>query len=308
MLKLFYHSNIHSQIDPTKSAVKQKICKVHMDFKEPVKSTQLIERVESFIVSSDPANGAKNLSADGSTFTVQLNNPIAIPQAATNCTLEVIQASIWYTTPNISAALGNNQFVVVYNDLYGPVVTTITIPDGLYSRSALNNLLQLEFVNEGLPADVIELAENSSTQQTVLIFNYVDYQVDFTGPNTCREILGFDSRLVPLAPTTIVGQSEPSDNIAVFNTLNSYLISSNLIGNGIPVNDSGRNIITRVPISAKPGSQINYSPYNPIRTSARNLIGKSMNQFDVWLTDQRGQKLDTFNEYYSAVLILRYWI
>lgn len=280
-----------------------------MDFKntsdDSVKpSNQLIERVDSFIVSSDPSNGSQNLSSDGSTFSVQLNNAISIPQEAKNCTLEVQQASIWYTTPNISAALGNNLFVVSS----GEVGATITIPDGLYSRSALNAYLQLAFVNEGLPDGLITLSENSSTGQTVLIFNVLNTQVDFTVANTCRDVLGFNSRLVPAVSSTIVGQSEASDNIAVFNSLNSWLISSSLINQGIPVNETGRNIIARVPITSSAGSQVNYQPYNPTRTSARNLIAQSTNRFDVWLTDQRGVKIDTFGEYYSVLIVLRYWI
>jgi len=268
-------------------------------------TNQLIEYSDSFIVSSDPANGALNLSADGSTFSVQLNNPIAIPHDAKNCTLEVVQASIWYTSPNISAALGNNEFTI-YQNIYDP--TTIIIPDGLYSRAALNAYLQLAFVNEGLPADLITLSENASTQQTVLVFNYVGWTVDMTGANTCREILGFNSRLVPLVPTTIVGQSEASDNIAAFNTLNSYLISTNLINNGISVNADGRNIICQVPIKASPGSQLNFQPINTVRTSARNLIGNATNRFDVWLTDQRGIKINTFGEYYDVLIVLRWWM
>jgi hypothetical protein len=270
------------------------------------KTNQLIERSFSFIVSSDPSNGAQNLSADGSTFNVQLNDPITIKQSATNCTLEVAQASIWYTTPNISAALGNNKFFFKATADPPPLVE-ITIPDGLYSRSALNSFLSLQFANNGYPADLITLAEDASTQKTVLIFNYAGYEVDFTEANTCRTILGFNSRLVPAVPPSTAGQSEPSDNTAQFNTLNSYLLSTNLINNGIPVNAEGRNIVTRVPISSTPGSQINYQPFNPIKTSAKNLIGKSTNAFTVWLTDQNGNRLDTFGEYYSAVFILRWW-
>ena len=90
----------------------------------------LLNCEESYFFSSDERNGAQNKSQDGSTFSVQLNNPISIPKESIYCTLEVSSATIWNNTPNISSAIGNNKLYLhteVDADL-GPDFV-ITIPD-----------------------------------------------------------------------------------------------------------------------------------------------------------------------------------
>jgi hypothetical protein len=69
----------------------------------------LLHCEESFFFSSDKANGAQNVSSDGSLFNVELYNPISIPKEAIYCTLEITAATIWNVSPNISAAIGNNK-------------------------------------------------------------------------------------------------------------------------------------------------------------------------------------------------------
>ena len=104
--------------------------------------------------SSDPTTGAQNVSADVSTFTVQLNRPLTIPANAVDCTVAVVQASVWNTSPNIAAAFGNNVFSFVVAE----TPYTIVIPDGLYSLSGLNAYLSSQFVNLGLAANAIVLS------------------------------------------------------------------------------------------------------------------------------------------------------
>jgi hypothetical protein len=64
------------------------------------------------IISSDPDNGALNVSADGSTFNVILYSPITFPINTQYITCEVQGANIWNTSPNISIALGNDLFQI----------------------------------------------------------------------------------------------------------------------------------------------------------------------------------------------------
>jgi len=264
--------------------------------------TNYVPREMSFLFSSDPANGALNVSQLGSRFTVQLDNPIALGNNAKAPTIEVQQASIWYTTPNISANKGNDQF----HFTVGVTSYSFTIPAGLYSVSALNQLISREMVSLGLNADQIVLSADNATQKIVLTYNYADTQVDFTPVNTPREILGFNSRLSPATPST-VGQSDTGDVVAEFNVLNSYLIHSNLTSRGIPINNFGASAIARVPINAEVGRQVNYAPFNPTKSDARELIGKSVNSFDVWLTSQDNEPIDTFGEVFSVLVVIRYW-
>lgn len=258
---------------------------------------------QSYIFSSDPANGALNVTENGSSFVVQLDSPISVPPEAVNCTLECQQASIWFTSPNISATEGNN----IFRFIQSGVPKKFVIPDGLYTINELNQLISREMVRLGFKSDQIVLSGDNSTQRSVLTFNYAGTQADFRGLNTPRTVLGFDARLSPPATST-VGISDPGDDVASFNKLNSWLVHTTLTSRGIPVNDTGANIVARVPIDVKPGKQVNYAPVNPTHCDARELVGRDMSTFLVWLTDQNDRPIDTFGEYWQVLLVIRYMI
>ena len=261
----------------------------------------LIPKSTSFFFSSDPLVGAQNVSVDGSEFTVVLDAPIALPQGAMSATLSVSQASVWNTSYNISAAFGNNEITIVE----GEVPFTLIIPDGLYSLSGLNAYLATQFVNMLLPANLIVISGDDATQRTILTFLNTGDKVDFTQLNSVRGILGFDPALVV---STGPGFNVFSDEPANFNRVNSYLIRSNLVSQGIPVNNIGQGIISQIPISVPPGSQINYQPRNPIPVDASELVGMGKNAFTFSLVDQNLRPTPTAGETWDFVLVLNYFI
>ena len=275
----------------------------------------LLEKELSYIFSSDPANGAKNVSADGSSFSVQLNEPIMIPAEAISATLEVQSANIWWVVPNISEALGNNklylhsEYVPTDRVLPGEYPDyTFTIPDGLYDLDTLSEAISRQYASMGLPANLITLTADDSTQKVVLTLNYIDPTwLDFTQANTFREILGFDARLAPTSPQ-ITGYHELGDNIARFNTISSFLINSDIISNGIPVNSTSAGTIADVLIDVLPGSLINYTPVVTVKSNANELIGKAKNFFSFRLTDQTRNIVNTNGEYYNFTVIIKYYI
>lgn len=265
----------------------------------------LLKKSLTFFVSSDPDTGAANVSADGSEFALALNHPIMIPANALSCNLRVIQAAIWNTSPNLSADFGNNVFNFTTNHSGLPVVYNIVLPDGLYSLSGLGAYLSTQFVNNGLPSNLITLSGDDATQQTVLTFLVAGDFVDFSVPNSCREILGFNSRLAPLTPQ-IAGYSEFSDNSAAFNRNNSYLIRTNLVSDGIPINTTNNGIISNVPIDVSPGSQIVYSPRNPLVVDASELIGAIRQRMNFALLNQSLEPTPTAGEIYSLTIEINY--
>jgi hypothetical protein len=86
------------------------------------------------------------------------------------------------------------------------------------------------------------------------------------------------------------------------------LIRSNLVSQGIPVNSIGQGIIAQVPITVPPGSQINYSPFNPIPVDASELIGIGKNTFSFSLCDQNLRATPTAGETWNFVVVLNYFI
>ena len=261
----------------------------------------LIPKSTSFFFSSDPLNKAQNVSQDGSEFSVMLDTPISLPQGAVSATLCVNQASIWNTSYNISASFGNNKITIVEAGI--PI--TLTIPDGLYSLGGLNAYLSTQFTNQGQPSNLITISGDDATQKTIITFFKAGDQVDFTQPNSVRVILGFNARVVV---SLSAGFNEYSDEPANFNRVNSYLIRSNLVSQGIPVNSIGQGIIAQVPITVPPGSQINYSPFNPIPVDASELIGIGKNTFSFNLYDQNLRATPTASETWNFVLVLNYFI
>ena len=264
-------------------------------------TTLLSKKQFSRIFSSANANNPINKSEDGTIFSIQLDQPIMFPNDSFDCTAEVVGASVWNTVPNVSVNLANNRLYVFYSG----TLYTVVLPDGLYSVSSLNAQVMKSLVNQGLPGDVVSIIGNQSTQRIVLSFNYVGSYVDFTGSNSCKNLLGFDSRLVPVAPTTIVSQSEDGDSTAQFNNIESFLIKSDLVSGNIPTNKDSEQTIALIPINAKTGDQILYNPYNASRVDASNLKGLGRTYATFRLTDEKGSPAIT-NEDFSIQMVFRY--
>ena len=265
----------------------------------------VIPKQLSMFFSSDPADGAQNVSADGTKFSIALNNAINVPKGSVSCEVGIQSASIWNTSPNLSPDFNNNKFVFTTSNAAQPGTTTITFPEGLYSLTNFNTFLSSQFINLGLPNNLITLVADTSTQKTVLTFLEAGDQVDFTGAGTCREVLGFSSRLSPLT-AQVAGFSDFSDNEAAFNRNNVYVIRGDVVNSGIPYNNRAANILSSVPITVRPGSQINYSPTNVLWSQANELIGNPRSNLSFELSNQALKPTPTAGDYWSFVLTIRY--
>lgn len=261
----------------------------------------IIERSQSYIFSSSTTNDAVAIGALGNKFQIQLLDPISIPRDAIYATAEITQAQIWNTSPNVAVLFTNNHFYI--NDGVSGLLD-ITIPDGLYGLTELEATLQREFVNLGLAQDLISLSGNSATNTVVITFNYIGTTVDFTPVNSVREVLGFAS--VTLL-STFIGESITGANVAEFNRVNSYLIKSNLLGSGIPLNKIGSGILSNIQIDVPPGSQITAQPQHPIKSVADELIGMSKQNLIFTLLDQLQRDVSTAGETWSFTLVLKYY-
>ena len=261
----------------------------------------LIPKTLCYNFSSDPALGATQISEDGSSFVITLDQSIEIPQSAMNCTIDVIGANIWYVQPNISEVLGNNKFSYIYN----AVTYNITIPDGLYSLDNLNSYLSIQYVNEGFASNLIVLTGNDSTQQTVATFTDTNLQIDFNIADSVAPVLGFNYTLVPLV-IQAAGYSEFSPNIAAFNTINSFYIQCSIVSGGLPINNKSSSIIAAIPITASPGNLIVYTPNIPVEINAQEIIGKQTSTLNIRLLDDSLRPAPTNGEYFSFIMHIHY--
>jgi len=256
------------------------------------------------LLSSDTTSGAYNLNTGNSRWDVDFAQDVQIPQGAKNITVSVSNATIWYTSANISASLGNNKF---YLDVDTDAVYTVTLADGLYDLSALAHAINVSLVNQGLASDIITFTADTSTQRVVINLSVAGLRIDFTGANACNTELGFSAAVNPAAYTTAVA-SIYGDTEAALNSVDYFLIHSSLVTGGIPINGKSTSVVARVLIDTSPGSQILYEPQVPVHVTAQHLAGSSVHRLHTWITTQDGVTLPVFgaNDQASVLLNIQY--
>jgi hypothetical protein len=274
----------------------------------------LIERQFSAFFNSAVSAGSSKTSSLGNRFSVQLNTPLTIPRDSLYASLEVVSAKVWNVSPNISSDIGNNHLFFSY----GGTEYDVEFPDGLYGISEMNMYLSIFFGQDSmLPKDLFDLEENSATQKASIRFNYVGVIIDFSKPDSCIDITGlytthekktdtFSSSVV--ISGDVVGESIIAPNEARFNRVVNYYIVSNLLSDGIPINNKSSGVVCEVPIDVRVGSLINFVPRNPLRVDCSDLIGQSKQLVSFGLVDQIGREVSTAGEEFSLAIVIRYHI
>jgi len=257
-----------------------------------------------YIFSSSEDSGASNISSLGSTFEVVLESPIVIPKNVKYCYLTVESATAWWNVNNITD--DNNKLEVTYDDGILSVTELLVLSNGLYDLDHLNQALTELFVGVSFPSDLFTLVPDTATQKISIKFNYTQTIIDFTVANSIREVLGFDSRNVPLLETTTTPQYEKADNIANLTDIEYYLLHSDIISRGILINNTYSNVIAQMLINVPPGEQLISQPLLPPKIPANELIGDSRKQLKFWLTDQDNNLLDTKSELFSCRIVINY--
>jgi hypothetical protein len=133
--------------------------------------------------------------------------------------------------------------------------------------------------------------------------------------NACIDITGFFTTHNEASDTftsdqiitsTIAGESVTAPNEARFNRIVNYYITSNMLSDGIPINNRSAGIICEVPIIVKAGYLINFVPTNPLRVDCSDLIGQSKQLISFGLVDQLNREVSTAGEDWSLAIVIRY--
>jgi hypothetical protein len=268
----------------------------------------MVQREINFLATSDPDAGARNVSINGDRFEIQLEDVLQVPSEAINTQILVEEATVWWSIPNITTG-DNDKMFITYDDGVNPLlVLNITIPQGLYDLSGLNQSIIREITNLGAPDDPVLflLSADDATQKVELIFNYTGITIDFTQPGTFREILGFNSQVI--GPTAAAPLIIIADNVAAFNQVNYFLIHSDLTTKGIRFNNNYNQTITQVLIDVSPGSQIISRPFNPARIDAEELTGSKRSTLRFWITDDKNREINLNGEYFTCRVVIKYLI
>jgi hypothetical protein len=183
----------------------------------------------------------------------------------------------------------------------------ITIPQGLYDLSGLNQAIQRDLENLGArtdPEPLISFTPDAATQKVEMRINYDDVTVDFSQPDTPRLILGFDSTIYGTYPSAPIEILAP--NIAQFNQINYFLVHSDLVNKGIRFNNRYNQTISQVLIDVAPGSQIIHKPFNPAKSNAMELAGAKRNVIRFYITDDKQRQVNTNGEYWTCRIVIDY--
>jgi len=261
----------------------------------------------NMLVSSNPQVGAKNLTSDGSSFQINLQEALAIPVTAKSVSVCMEESTIWWTVSNIKTGV-NDKFYVTGPDINGVSQNfVVTVPPGLYNLSAIETTILRELSNQDAKPGLFSISPDDATQKVSLKINEPGTTIDFTQNDTPREILGFTSSVVPVDPS-LTPQELLAPNQAAFNTVNYFVVHSDLVSKGIRLNDTYDQALGQVLINVKPGSQIISTPYHPPRINAQELAGSLKSTLRFWLTDDQNRLVDTSGEYWSARIVIRYYI
>ena len=254
------------------------------------------------LVSSDVNAGATNVSSDGSLFEVNLEEPVIIPSESTNCDLIVTSASVWNVIPNILTGVNDKFYIEISG---APFIATV--PQGLYDLSTLEQAYERDLENQGAAAGTFSFLPDDPTQKVVIRINTAGIEIDFTQADTARDILGFNSQLLPPGGPSAGVESFVADNEAAFNNISFFLIHSDLCSEGIRVNNDFNQSIVKVDIGdTSPGSQIVQQYFRPVSCPCEYLIGSMRKSFRVWLTDQSNNRVNTQGETFNAQIIIRF--
>jgi hypothetical protein len=256
-------------------------------------------RYQSYFFSSSPSAGAESITPDGSGFSVSFQQPLTIPKGASMCEIGVSTAPIWNTSYNVSSEFLNNHLSVTH------LGTTydILLADGLYSLDGLNSYIQRALTNLGLPSTLFLLTGDTASQRAVITIDTAGDSVNFEQPLSVCALLGFNPVKITAATAK---QHIYSQNQAQLNRTNMYLLLSDLVTNGLPVNARGRGVIGVIPIVAATGSQDNYMPTNILWADCSELIGNSRMNVRFQLVNQSLQATPTSGESYSFTIMLRW--
>lgn len=264
-----------------------------------------IEYKLPLLFSSDPRNGAENVSPTGGSFSVTLETPISIPREAHNCFITCQEATAWWTMYNVETGV-NDQIHITYDDGVIVVVHTITIEGGLYDLDHLSAEISREMHAVALPDDLFVLVPDTASGKTVIQFNYSGVRLDLTIARNFAFLLGFNERLVPLAGPTTGVQYEKGDAIANFNTLDYLTVTTDLVSRGLATNGKYYGVLAQILIDEPPGSQILSTPFNPPQIPSPELIGEDRKRVTFRLTDNINRQVNTQGEFFTVRIVIHY--
>ena len=246
-----------------------------------------------YLFSSDPDNGAYNISATGNRFSVSFNPPLSFDNNATRLRLELLETELYYTNPNVNST--NNRLTITTHDINGvSMIYNVVVPTGLYELTALNTAIKNILVVAGANPNLISFVSNNSKSRVVMTL-IGDTRVDFSEQFSIGYLFGFlPQPYAPIGPSSIDRKTVyEAPNSAHLNNINFFVLNSNIVNNGLMFNGSARQAIGRILITAEPSGQIVSTPISPYSIDITSLKYSSFSNLSFWMTDDTNNDIST---------------
>jgi hypothetical protein len=263
---------------------------------------------KDLLVSSSPDQGALNLSEDGSSFEVKLEDPITIPENARNIKLEVQKTLLWNNMPNIYTGVNDKVYINGPNKDGVQTSFIITIAQGSYDLQTLTNDILANLEVQGAktePLSLISFDADVATGKVEISLNYSGSQIEMRSWNTFHKLLGLNEQLY----TVPVGKSSHTflaPNVANFAAVEYILVHSDITDKGLSINGNYTQTIAQILPDVRSGSLIVFQPLSPLRIDCDNLKGAKLERFKIYITNEKNEAISTNGEYYSMLLKLSY--
>ena len=230
--------------------------------------------------STSVGNGTSN------DFTAQISQGIP----CTGYEMAVEQITLSFSWFNISTALGNN---IIGYQTASSGTKSITIPDGEYGISDINNVLKAGITANGdNPLNVtISANVNTLTSNITLVSGY---KLDLT-VGTLYVILGYNTgRLISTS-----GSSDVEANVTPVNTV---LFHCSIVNGAIYNNGTVSDIVASYGPNVAPGSLITIQPNTPVY---QKITPETIYAIRMYVTDNNGVSLNLQNQPVTYSLLLR---
>lgn len=249
------------------------------------------------LVFNSQSSNARQLSPYKNHFSVQFNPPISIPVDAKNCTVALVNASIWNNFINIGESYNNHKFRY-YN---GTTWFSETFTDGLYTIDDISAEIKRIVVRNGGTGTEIVLDPSFSTGILSVILP-ANWSIDWTNNgenNTFRFLVGFND---PSQDTiTSTGTAISALKVANFSAVSNIAVHSSF--GSMNTDGKSSDILSSFPLTSKPSILNFFEPLFLLRTDASKLVGTKIQDAYFRLTDQDDYDLICQDEFTLTVVI-----
>jgi hypothetical protein len=228
-------------------------------------------------------------------FTTRFNPPIFLNnKPGYSWVVALVKCNCWYSFYNIKGTTYNNNTLRYRISGVAPW-QTITIPNGIYNITQLNNVIQGLIIANGDVGANVSIVPNFSELKISMVV-VAPYQVDLSIGDFYR-LLGFTAAQAAVPITAPVQGLNVGD---ITNGLDNLYITTNIVQQSWYKSNQGSVLYSFVP-NSPPGSNISVIPsqliYIPVKTD--NGLVSNIN---MRIIDNRNRDVDFENQEFQYLL------